>query len=92
MEEPGGKKCPGWQSDMTKPFWTTTRNMPVLAAGELFMGVTRDCHLDGFRFDLSKHLFTSLAGPLPAIITEGDVSPSTRLLSIFSSGVQGRRE
>ena len=38
MEEPGGKKCPGWQFDMTKPFWTRTRNLPVLAAGELFMG------------------------------------------------------
>ena len=23
---------------MTKPFWTVTRNMPVLAAGDIFMG------------------------------------------------------
>ena len=65
MEEPGGKKCPGWQSDMTNPFWTRTRNMPVLAAGELFMGVTRDCHLDGFRFDLSKHLSPRSLAPYP---------------------------
>ena len=49
---------------MTKNERDRRKDMPALTAGDIFMGGSRGiCHLDGFRFDLSKHLFTSLAGP-----------------------------